>query len=498
MNPTNDLFLFIKSMTPTEKRYFTIYATKHIIGKKNSYLKLYEDLDYYTTLTEEYDEKQFIKKYKSKPYIKNLAVSKNYLFEQLLNALKTAAHENETIEQQVFNLIEEIQIFEKKRLLNLWQKAIEKAKHLAEENENYFLLLKIQKLEHTYLLENKQQTLEKIADSYQQEKEDLLFKLKQQEELEGLNNWFFLQVRMYGRQQLKKHTQIVIEEKITLPILKNYKTGNSLVNDKYYLQIQQYYFYLKGEHEKVNFYVAKIYDLTKDGNGSLYSKIITTSNYLSALLNVNDWEIYVQVLNELKKMMPSNENERGEHFQNVIFYEQLLFLNQGRLVESTSLEKEINEGLKKYHYKVNTARKIAMQINLATSFFLLENWKKCDKYLTEILNEKTNARKDIKLQAKTLQLICYFEQREYTLLDYTLRNVHRSKEFEELKESPLFQLIPLLKKALKRPIDIREICILQTELISTLEKNYGELATWIEARSKKESLADVFFQNLAS
>jgi len=496
MNPTNDLFLFIKSLTPNEKRHFTIYATKHNIGKKNSYLKLYQDLEYLTSITEEYEEKNFIKKHKTKPYIKNLAVTKNYLFEQLLNSLKTVAHENETIEQKIFNLIEEIQIFEKKRLLNLWQKAIEKAKQLAEENENYFMLLKIQKLSHIYLIENKQQTLDKIADSYLQEKEDLLFKLKQQEDLKALTDWLFLQVLMHGRQQLKKHTQIALEEKITLPIIENYKTGNSLVNDKYYFQIQQYYFYLKGEHEKVNFYVSKIYKLSKKGHISVHSKITTISNYLSALLPVNDWKTYAEVLAELKAILPNNENERGELFQNVIFYEQLFFLNKGKLAESVDLEKEINEGLKKYKHKINTARKVAMQINLATSFFVLEDWTQCDRYLTEILDEKTNARKDIKLQAKILQLICYFEQREYDLLDYALRNVQRAKEFEELRDSPLFELIPLLQSILKRPADLRVILTNQTELKIKLEKNYGEIATWIEARTIKEDLSTVFLQSL--
>ena len=41
------LFDLIKSMTMSEKRYFKIYSSKHTIGEKNEYIRLF-DADEFT------------------------------------------------------------------------------------------------------------------------------------------------------------------------------------------------------------------------------------------------------------------------------------------------------------------------------------------------------------------------------------------------------------------------------------------------------------------
>ena len=44
MKKESDLFALIHSLTGHEKRYFKIYASKHVMGEKNNYLKLFDFL----------------------------------------------------------------------------------------------------------------------------------------------------------------------------------------------------------------------------------------------------------------------------------------------------------------------------------------------------------------------------------------------------------------------------------------------------------------------
>ena len=43
--PSQDLYKLIKSLTKTEKRYFSKFAEKHVIGDQNNYYKLFKVID---------------------------------------------------------------------------------------------------------------------------------------------------------------------------------------------------------------------------------------------------------------------------------------------------------------------------------------------------------------------------------------------------------------------------------------------------------------------
>ena len=45
MNAKDDLLFLIQSLNQTEKRYFKIYAQRHVIGKSNAYIDLFEAVE---------------------------------------------------------------------------------------------------------------------------------------------------------------------------------------------------------------------------------------------------------------------------------------------------------------------------------------------------------------------------------------------------------------------------------------------------------------------
>ena len=45
MKATNELFDLIKSLSPSEKRAFKIFASRHVLGEENSYVLLFEAID---------------------------------------------------------------------------------------------------------------------------------------------------------------------------------------------------------------------------------------------------------------------------------------------------------------------------------------------------------------------------------------------------------------------------------------------------------------------
>jgi len=81
--PSNHLFLLIKSLTKSEKRYFHRFATRHNAKENNQYLALFDAIQ----KQEQYDETLLKKELVGKSSIQHFPVMKRYLYEQILESL---------------------------------------------------------------------------------------------------------------------------------------------------------------------------------------------------------------------------------------------------------------------------------------------------------------------------------------------------------------------------------------------------------------------------
>src|ERR1035437_5648878 len=83
MRPSDHLFDLIRSLNPSEKRHFSLYAHRHIVGEENNYLKLFDAID----KQQEYDEVALKKKFSHEKFVQQIHVAKNYLYSLILKSL---------------------------------------------------------------------------------------------------------------------------------------------------------------------------------------------------------------------------------------------------------------------------------------------------------------------------------------------------------------------------------------------------------------------------
>jgi hypothetical protein len=133
MTPSDELFNLIKSLTPSEKRYFKIWASRHVIGKSNNYEKLYDAIDVLPD-DKPYDEAAFKKSLRGKSYGKNLSDEKANLREILLKAMRVYNSEK-TIEGKLYEMMQDIRFMLSKTLLEQGKALAKKAYAIAEERE---------------------------------------------------------------------------------------------------------------------------------------------------------------------------------------------------------------------------------------------------------------------------------------------------------------------------------------------------------------------------
>ena len=139
MTASDELFLLIKSLTPSEKRYFKVHATRHVIGKSNHYEKLFDALDALPD-DQDYDEAAFKKTLRGKSYGKHLSDEKSNLREMLLRAMRLY-HAERTPKGRLVEMIHEINFLYSKGFVRNCQQQIEKAIKLATETEQHTELL---------------------------------------------------------------------------------------------------------------------------------------------------------------------------------------------------------------------------------------------------------------------------------------------------------------------------------------------------------------------
>mgnify|MGYP007101707988 CR=1 FL=1 len=134
----DELFQLIKALTPSEKRYFKVNASKGGDAKSN-YMQLFEAMD---AQKDEYDEQKLKQKHGKKPFVKYLSAEKKQLREQIMKQMRLF-HSDNSIDNRINELLEDASIYQSKGLVSLNEKALLKAKGLVTKYERYHLLKQV-------------------------------------------------------------------------------------------------------------------------------------------------------------------------------------------------------------------------------------------------------------------------------------------------------------------------------------------------------------------
>lgn len=129
------LFSLIHSLSPSEKRYFKLFAQRQVQHKNTNYAKIFDAINE----QEVYDENVLLTKFKKETFAKQFGVAKNYLFNMILSCMQQYNEEN-FIEWKIRNLFLQCKILASKGLDEEAAKMIGKTKELAWQYEMYYLI----------------------------------------------------------------------------------------------------------------------------------------------------------------------------------------------------------------------------------------------------------------------------------------------------------------------------------------------------------------------
>ncbi len=456
MKATDDLFLLVKSLTASEKRYFKLFSKRHVReGEVNKYEILY---DAYDALPDEgpYDESKLKASLTDARLSKNFADEKKNLHEMIMKALRSYSA-GTSIDTQLSELLIDEELYRSKRLNTLRRKTLEKAMEMAERYERYEVLLPLLDKRASMDLELSHDTLREQAERVGVQRAAVLAKIATIAEMKNLNDWFFIQVRMYAAAGVPQNFWETAEKKLDNETFRTYQPGLCFKADMNYHMARNLYYLLKGDAAKEYESQLAVYELYETvyphmKEASPVSYLMTINNVLSSLLSMGDYAQMKVLLEQVEAIQHSNEDEAGEAFQLLALYRMLYYNGTGQQAETLKMVPWIMDGVKRHRRKVNKARELSLLYNISIAYMMLHQWDDVVEYTERVICDKSDARQDLKYGARLYQLIARYELGQIDTLMYQIRNTQRWIDSRSPLSEEYDNILRVLNTAVKEGI----------------------------------------------
>ena len=486
MKQGDDLFLLINSLSVSEKRYFKLFAQRHVIGDKNRYEHLF-DLIEKQTGTGEYNEEK-IKKELTPKEIKNISAGKHYVYELVLRSMRNF-HESKSLADQINHRITDIKFLMDKGLFAKCKQLIQSAKKEALTIEHHAGILELTYLERRInRLKIEKESKQTFSEISALEKNAAMHIANEVFFRELYDTNFILLQEEYTPANISKINYIHDE------VVKYKDRANSFNAKALFFIIQADDAQLAGKYSDARKFMKEVVALfdknpvIKNEQSQRYINLL--SNYLNSCFLANEFEDFQTIIKKLKQIQPQKEEEEILLFRSRYSQELLYYINMQQWEQAEKLIPGIHAGLEKYKNRLSVVSVIVFYYNMAVVYFSLKKYDRSLDHFNYIIDTASkNIRKDIQQNAKLFQIVIHYEMENYNLIQTLIYNFKRSlkktdrlSEFEKITLDLFSKLIDTPDKRSKT-----KLLLNAKEKLSGLSKTHQgvfEIISWIDSKIK--------------
>ncbi|MCB0585805.1 MAG: hypothetical protein KDD06_10845 [Phaeodactylibacter sp.] len=413
MKHKEDLFQLIRSMSKSEKRYFTLDAQKS--GQRPSkYLELFQLINE----MEKYSEEKLRKKFG-----RNLPYDKSYLYEAILRSMRDY-RSSKSRAARIRELLLDARYLYERGLYLQCEERLRDARQVAESLGDQLALLEINKEMRNITWDLKRRSFREEVQALIDEKETHLEAVG--EEFKYLDMLYELLLK--NIKGTPKAAMEELEKEGYLSLIEERGTPRAVHARRRYFQCAALLSQMKGDPEAALAHYEKVVDWWEQNEAyrqeEFYRYVIDLSNFLSFCYTNKKLEYMPPVLSRLENSEPKNFHDQQTIFQNVSTFKLIYHINLGIAEGVDSLVESIEKGMQKF--QINIVTQTVLTFNTAILLFIVEKFEACRYWLLKIIKgERFSERKDIKTGAYLLHLIAVYEIDEIDLLESTYRSTYR-------------------------------------------------------------------------
>ncbi|HET6227222.1 MAG TPA: hypothetical protein VFF27_13145 [Bacteroidia bacterium] len=477
-------------MSKSEKRHFKLFSTAQKGNK--SYLQLFNAID----AQDIYDEIQLKKKFERDKNFSQLAVSKNRLHSLILKNL-SLYHSKRTVDFEVREALNQIEVLYFKGLYNQCLKIIDKEKKLCYTLQKYSLLLELVRWERkirSFDIDNLQ-----AVNLPVEEASNLLFKLSK------LNDYQFVSLSEW---MLSNHTGRLREEKdkdkfqkiLLDPLLENEPVDIGWEAQWHYWYTFFTHHKVMGEYEKAFHAAKRSLDLFDTIPGLVHEEvhkyISSLNNVAIALQELNRVEECISYTTKLRSFIkhPSLSFYTTIHIRSYIFSYMIeldAHLKNKRIKDAMRIIPFIEEFFELNPEEFSEYYKVGTYLEIANVYFYAEDFKKSLFWINKTLNG-LNDRLDLQPAARLMNIIINYELNNIYTMDALIASTQhflkRNKRLYEYEKNILSKLKKLQfsnSKANEKKIMLEFMDSMQELLSDKYGKvalEYFDLPLWVEGK----------------
>ncbi len=502
MKPSEELFIMIKTLTKSEKRFFKLSSSIQT-GEKN-YLKLFE----YIEKQEVYDENALKEHFKDETFIKHLPSEKNHLYKLILKALR-GFHSDQSPSSKLQEDIRNIEILYEKALYKECNKFIKRGKAFAYKNEKFYYLIDLlawekRLSEEAYESGNFSIDIDKII----KEEGEVLAKL------ENLAAYHILYSKINAVFRSEGYTKnseqrAVVNEIANEHLIKGKHTAQSY-------RAASICYYIKGlcaaaqrqfEESYINFIkTKKILDDHPVLKADLPKRYLLTHFHLFRCYLVGGEYTRAEEVLSFIQALPSEKGFRSENImqrvESIAFNQRLILNNmQGDFSESVAFYEEMQT--RKGADFLNTfsvEQQLLADYYLAYSYFGVNQYKSALFHLNNLLNsDYQKLRQDLFKFARLFNIVLHIELGNFDLLDYVVKSIKRYLNKERSDAQIIYVVFDYLCKIIRTGsignsksvlLELREKLVeLSKDSSNEVMMEYFDIAAWVDAKIEEISLS---------
>ncbi|WMX17565.1 hypothetical protein [Aureispira sp. CCB-E] len=495
------LFDLIKTLSPSEKRSFTLNNRLQKKNEKDGKKTYYNEIFNILYELGDYNKEEILARLidqigndllKTDPK-SILRHSENYLYEKLIETLKTS-YANKSISIQLQDLILEAQILDERGLHLKAISVFKKAENLALKYHKNTFLLEILPQKAAAIVALEKKDIKEQIDAVYQMAHVAANTLK--EEMAYRHENIKLTTIFRTKNEQKKSDQFIsneIRDTYAKTESKDFPIHGSFFSQYYYYNILALSAHLQKklqlaiEHQKkaIEIWNQHPHIIEKDAS-SYMTQLANLINYHICAKEFVEAEAIIEKL-ETVKIPQKNTDAKGEQFQNVYFYRQMLYLNQKKYPAALELIQGIEGGLKKYKNKINESRKVAFFYNIGLIYLLNNDFDKALHWLQKISRSTrfNEHRPKLVRSARLLQLAIFYELESSKVVDNLSRNIKDNKKNTiSIFEDILLKFFDQLNKCVPSSKKEKEIFAHFQEALKGLEDKevigYEAYCHWVE------------------
>lgn len=423
---SDDLFQLIHSLSKQEKRYFKLHATRHVIGKENKYVQLFDAIE----KQNHYDEGKIKRKFKGQAITNQLHVAKNYLYHLILNSLRNYHEAN--LEDKFYTWMRNAQLLFDKGLYKQSEKSLNKAKKSAIENERFLQMLEIYRWEHQIAhSRNDFNRLDEYTQKGIQEEFEVLAKYQNFLEFQALNDRVFIPYWKKGAIRSEKE-KTALKRLFQKPIFQKPENANSFRARYFYFNARFSSHLFLGELNESYQCIRQMVQMFEALDPKkVKGKLIRY--YSSALINLaivqhrlHKFDEILQTLQQLRQVPTESPEQKRRLLIRSFNLEINLYLHTGQFSSGVQQIKELEPVFEKYQQEINKQQRIGTYYNLAYLYFGAANYDRALDWINALLQDPAiKTRADIHCFGRILNLIIHYELGNDQLLEYIVKSTYR-------------------------------------------------------------------------